>query len=86
MSGFALWWRCGVCLTAIVTVGQSRAAEGVHVAKQRHGFCRAKSPHSKHKKDKSNRVQLVFFMVEMRGFEPRFVLLHPTPSTCLFGD
>ena len=34
---------------------------GVHVAKQRHGFCRAKSPHSKHKKDKSNRVQLVFF-------------------------
>ena len=36
MSGFALWWRCGVCLTAIVTVGQSRAAEGVHVAKQRH--------------------------------------------------
>lgn len=44
MSGFALWWRCGVCLTAIVTVGQSRAAEGVHVAKQRHGFCRAKSP------------------------------------------
>ena len=59
---------------------------GVHVAKQRHGFCRAKSPHSKHKKDKSNRVQLVFFVVEMRGFEPRFVLLHPTPSTCLFGD
>ena len=32
MSGFALWWRCGVCLTAIVTVGQSRAAEGVHTA------------------------------------------------------
>lgn len=30
------WWRCGICLTAIVTVGQSRAAEGVHVAKQRH--------------------------------------------------
>ena len=26
------------------------------------------------------------FLVEMRGFEPRFVLLHPTPSTCLFGD
>lgn len=25
-------------------------------------------------------------LVEMRGFEPRFVLLHPTPSTCLFGD
>ena len=34
----------GICLTAIVTEGQSRAAEGVHVAKQRHGFCRAKSP------------------------------------------
>lgn len=32
MSGFALWWRCGICLTAIVTVGQSRAAEGVHTA------------------------------------------------------
>lgn len=43
MSGFVLWLRCGVCLTAIVTVGQSRAAEGVHVAKQRHGFCRAKA-------------------------------------------
>ena len=27
-----LWWRCGVCLTAIVTKGQSRAAEGVHTA------------------------------------------------------
>lgn len=26
----------GICLTAIVTEGQSRAAEGVHVAKQRH--------------------------------------------------
>ena len=36
--------------------------------KQQHGFCRAKSPHSKHKKDKSNRVQLVFFVVETRGF------------------
>jgi len=35
----------GICLTAIVTEGQSRAAEGVHVAKQRHGFCRAKSLH-----------------------------------------
>ena len=34
----------GICLTAIVTEGQSRAAEGIHVAKQRHGFCRAKSP------------------------------------------
>lgn len=32
MSGFVLWWRCGVCLTAIVTEGQSRAAEGVHTA------------------------------------------------------
>ena len=31
-------------------------------------------------------VQLVSRLVEMRGFEPRFVLLHPTPSTCLFGD
>ena len=30
MSGVVLWWRCGVCLTAIVTEGQSRAAEGVH--------------------------------------------------------
>ena len=31
-SLFLFWWRCGVCLTAIVTVGQSRAAEGVHTA------------------------------------------------------
>ena len=31
-------------------------------------------------------VQLVSRLVEMRGFEPRFVLLHATPSTCLFGD
>ncbi len=82
MSGFALWWRCGVCLTAIVTVGQSRAAEGVHVAKQRHGFCRAKSP----LRNKKRTAFAVPFLVEMRGFEPRFVLLHPTPSTCLFGD
>ena len=27
-----LWWRCGICLTAIATEGQSRAAEGVHTA------------------------------------------------------
>jgi len=32
MSGVVLWWRCGICLTAIVTVGQSRADEGVHTA------------------------------------------------------
>ena len=28
----SLWWRCGICLTAIATEGQSRAAEGVHTA------------------------------------------------------
>ena len=27
-----LWWRCGICLTAIAAEGQSRAAEGVHTA------------------------------------------------------
>lgn len=27
-----LWWKCGICLTAIATEGQSRAAEGVHTA------------------------------------------------------
>ena len=29
---FLDWWRCGVCLTAIVTEGQPRATEGVHTA------------------------------------------------------
>lgn len=51
IGSFLVWWRCGVCLTAIVTEGQSRAAEGVHVAKQRHGFCRAKSPLRNKKKE-----------------------------------
>ena len=37
-------------------------------------------------KQVEQKVQLVSLLVEMRGFEPRFVLLHPTPSTCLFGD
>ena len=37
-------------------------------------------------KQVEQKVQLVSRLVEMRGFEPRFVLLHPTPSTCLFGD
>ena len=37
-------------------------------------------------KQVEHEVQLVSRLVEMRGFEPRFVLLHPTPSTCLFGD
>lgn len=35
---------------------------------------------------KKEQPSLFLFLVEMRGFEPRFVLLHPTPSTCLFGD
>ena len=39
----------GICLTAIVTVGQSRAAEGVHVAEQRHDEI-VQSPHDRHKK------------------------------------
>ena len=55
---FIFWWRCGVCLTAIVTVGQSRAAEGVHVAEQRHGFCRAKSPL---RNKKRNSIRCSFF-------------------------
>ena len=58
IGSFLVWWRCGICLTAIVTVGQSRAAEGVHVAKQRHGFCRAKSPLRNKKK---NSLRCSFF-------------------------
>ena len=73
----------GICLTAIVTEGQSRAAEGVHVAKQRHGFCRAKSPL---RNKKRNSLRCSFFLVEMRGFEPRFILTRPIPSTRLVGD
>ena len=72
----------GICLTAIVTEGQSRAAEGVHVAKQRHDEI-VQNPRFGIKKRTAFAVP---FLVEMRGFEPRFVLLHPTPSTCLFGD
>ena len=52
----------GICLTAIVTEGQSRAAEGVHVAKQRHGFCRAKSPQT----IKNKPFPRLVFLVEMR--------------------
>ena len=88
MSGFALWWRCGVCLTAIVTEGQSRAAEGGS-----HGYAVLRfvkiaiNPRIDDiEKQVEQEVQLVSRLVEMRGFEPRFVLLHPTPSTCLFGD
>ena len=60
------WWRCGICLSAVVTVGQSRAAEGVHVAKQRHDFNRAKSPLRRHRKTSWTSVQLVSRLVEMR--------------------
>ena len=59
----------GICLTAIVTVGQSRAAEGVHVAKQRHGFCRAKSPRT----IKNKPFPRLVFLVEMRGFVANIV-------------
>ena len=59
---------------------------GVCVAKQRHDEI-VRNPHIDDiEKQVEQEVQLVFFVVEMRGFEPRFVLLHPTPSTCLFGD
>ena len=53
----------GICLTAIVTEGQSRAAEGVHVAKQRHGFCRAKSPL---RNKKRNSLRCSFFVFNIR--------------------
>ena len=137
----------GICLTAIVTEGQSRAAEGVHVAKARLLPCEIPADNKKQavstacffggdagfvanivcvitkrkclhfkaecqpgyrgshgdavlrffkiainpriddiEKQVEQEVQLVSRLVEMRGFEPRFVLLHPTPSTCLFGD
>ncbi len=55
---------------------------GVHVAKQRHDEI-VQNPRFGIKKGTAFAVP---FLVEMRGFEPRFVLLHPTPSTCLFGD
>ena len=37
-------------------------------------------------KNKSNRVQLVFFVVEMRGFEPRSTRPSSALSTRLVGD
>ena len=47
----SLWWRCGICLTAIATEGQSRAAEGVHTAMPCCGLQnRNKSPLRRHKK------------------------------------
>lgn len=91
-SLFLFWWRCGICSkqslrnSEVYELTRRRSVSpgtGVHVAKQRHGFCRAKSPL---RNKKRNSLRCSFFVVEMRGFEPRFVLLHPTPSTCLFGD
>ena len=85
------WWRCEICSkqslrnSEVYELTRRRSVSpgtGVHVAEQRHGFCRAKSPH----RNKKGTAFAVPFLVEMRGFEPRFVLLHPTPSTCLFGD
>ena len=61
----------GICLTAIVTEGQSRAAEGVHVAKQRHGFCRAKSPL---RNKKRNSLRCSFF-----GGKPVTQVEHSSP-------
>lgn len=91
IGSFLVWWRCRICSkhslrnSEVYELTRRRSVSpgtGVHVAEQRHGFCRAKSP----LRNKKRTAFAVPFLVEMRGFEPRFVLLHPTPSTCLFGD
>ena len=56
------------------------------LAKQRHDEIVQNPRIDDIEKQVEQEVQLVSRLVEMRGFEPRFVLLHPTPSTCLFGD
>ena len=88
------WWRCGICSK------QSLRNSGVYELTRRRSVSPGTGVHAVGgtilivqnprfddiEKQVEQEVQLVFFVVEMRGFEPRFVLLHPTPSTCLFGD
>ena len=59
----------GICLTAIATVGQSRAAEGVHVAKQRHDEI-VQSPHDRHKKQVERGFNLSFLWWKCGDLNP----------------
>ena len=85
---FLVWWRCGDlpysdCYRRSIACSR-RGSHGDAVLRF---FKIAINPHIDDiEKQVEQEVQLVSRLVEMRGFEPRFVLLHPTPSTCLFGD
>ena len=85
---FLDWWRCGGlpysdCYRRSIACSQ-RGSHGDAVLRF---FKIAINPRIDDiEKQVEQEVQLVSRLVEMRGFEPRFVLLHPTPSTCLFGD
>lgn len=94
MSGFALWWRCGICSkqslrnSEVYELTRRRSVSpgtGVHAVGGT-AFAVQNPRIDDIEKQVEQEVQLVSRLVEMRGFEPRFVLLHPTPSTCLFGD
>lgn len=90
IGSFLVWWRCGICSkqslrnSEVYELTRRRSVSpgtGVHAVG---GTAFAvRNPRFGIKKEQPS---LFLFLVEMRGFEPRFVLLHPTPSTCLFGD
>lgn len=88
IGSFLVWWRCGDlpysdCYHRSIACSR-RGSHGDAVLRF---FKIAINPRIDDiEKQVEQEVQLVSRLVEMRGFEPRFVLLHPTPSTCLFGD
>ena len=88
IGSFLVWWRCGDlpysdCYRRSIACSR-RGSHGDAVLRF---FKIAINPRIDDiEKQVEQEVQLVSRLVEMRGFEPRFVLLHPTPSTCLFGD